>query len=115
MVFEGFMDFLSYLSLKGNAHPAIDTAVLNSVVNLHKALPFLQRHRAIHAFLDNDDAGRRTTAEIIRQCPRSEVIDQSCFYRGYKDMNEYMQARIRQQQRRIPAIQAPQKPGQKMR
>lgn len=40
IIFEGFMDFLSYLSLKGNAHPTCDTAVLNSIVNLPKVLPF---------------------------------------------------------------------------
>ena len=38
MVFEGFIDFLSYLSLKGNLSPSIDTAVLNSVTNLQKAV-----------------------------------------------------------------------------
>jgi hypothetical protein len=41
MVFEGFMDFLSYLSLKDNPSPTIDTAVLNSTANLFKAIPFL--------------------------------------------------------------------------
>ena len=92
MVFEGFMDFLSYLTLKGNAHPACDTAVLNSVVNLPKALPFLQRHAVIHTFLDNDEAGRKATAEIVRRYPRSQVVEQA-FYRDYKDVNEYLKSR----------------------
>lgn len=34
MVFEGFMDFLSYLSLKQNASPTVDSAILNSIANL---------------------------------------------------------------------------------
>lgn len=106
LVFEGFMDFLSYLTLKENAHPTCDTAVLNSVVNLPKALPFLERHAVIHTFLDNDEAGRKATAAIIRQCPRSQVVDQA-FYRDYKDVNEYLQARIRAQQRSPPAIKTP--------
>ena len=50
MVFEGFIDFLSYLSLANNIHPVSDTVVLNSVVNLSKAVPFLNRHSVIHAF-----------------------------------------------------------------
>lgn len=95
MVFEGFMDFLSYLSLKGHPRPAIDTAVLNFVVNLPKVLPFLQRYRTIHVFLDNDEAGCRATAEIARSCDRAEVVDQSCFYREHKDLNEYLQNRNR--------------------
>ena len=92
MVFEGFMDFLSYLTLKEKAHPTCDVAVLNSVVNLPKALPFLQRHAVIHTFLDNDAAGRKATAAIVRQCSRSQIIEQA-FYRDYKDVNEYLKSR----------------------
>lgn len=91
MVFEGFMDFLSYLTLKENAHPTCDVAVLNSVVNLPKALPFLQRHAVIHTFLDNDAAGRKATAAIVRQCSRSQIIQ--AFYRDYKDVNDYLKSR----------------------
>jgi DNA primase len=89
MVFEGFIDFLSYLSLKDNPAPSIDTAVLNSVANLRKATPFLESHRTIHAFLDNDDAGRKSLACLRESLPASEVVDQSPFYRDYKDLNEY--------------------------
>ena len=81
MAFEGFMDFLAYLSLKHPERLRIDAAVLNSVVNLPKAIPFLSRHPVIHAFFDNDEAGRKTTSDLIRLCPRSEVIDQSSFTR----------------------------------
>lgn len=95
MVFEGFIDFLSYLSLKGNLSPSIDTAVLNSVTNLQKAVPFLARHSVIHAFLDNDDAGRKALARLEESVPSSEVIDQSVFYRDYKDLNDYWQEKRR--------------------
>ena len=112
MVFEGFIDFLSYLSLKdnrrqaesnracancrgakeeGEANPSIDTAVLNSVTNLQKAVPFLSRHRVVHAFLDNDDAGRKALARLEESLPSTEVIDQSVFYRNHKDLNDYWQ------------------------
>ena len=81
IAFEGFMDFLAYLSLKYPERLRIAAAVLNSVVNLPKAIPFLSRHPVIHAFFDNDEAGRKTTSDLIRLCPRSEVIDQSSFTR----------------------------------
>ena len=81
IAFEGFMDFLAYLSLKHPERLRIDAAVLNSVVNLPKAVPFISRHPVIHAFFDNDEAGRKATADLIRLCPRSEVIDQSSFTR----------------------------------
>ena len=95
MVFEGFIDFLSYLSLANNIHPVSDTVVLNSVVNLSKAVPYLLQHPVIHAFFDNDETGRKTTSDLHRLCPRSEVIDQSHFYHGYKDVNDYLLARIK--------------------
>lgn len=95
MVFEGFIDFLLYLSLANNIHPVSDTVVLNSVVNLSKAVPYLLQHPVIHAFFDNDETGRKTTSDLHRLCPRSEVIDQSHFYHGYKDVNDYLLARIK--------------------
>ena len=95
IAFEGFMDFLAYLSLKHPERLRIDAAVLNSVVNLSKAIPFLSRHPVIHAFFDNDEAGRKTTSDLIRLCPRSEVIDQRHFYSGHKDVNDYLIARIK--------------------
>lgn len=87
MIFEGFIDFLSYLSLKRNVSPTIDSAILNSLVNLPKAIPFLQTHQTIHAFLDNDEAGQRAVQCLSPVC--KEVIDQSVFYRNYKDLNDY--------------------------
>lgn len=93
VAFEGFMDFLSYLSMKPDEWPHIDAAVLNSVIHLLKAIPFLQRHATIHAFFDNDEAGRKATAELNRLCPNSTVIDRSHLYREHKDLNEYWQAK----------------------
>jgi len=91
MVFEGFMDFLSYLSLKDNPSPTIDTAVLNSTANLSKAIPFLQSHKTVHVFLDNDEAGRKSLVSLRELLTSSEVVDHSGFYRNYKDLNEYWQ------------------------
>ena len=103
IAFEGFMDFLAYLSLKHPEQLHIDAAVLNSVVNLPKAVPFLSRHPVIHTFFDNDEAGRKATADLIRLCPRSELIDQSCFYSGHKDVNDYLTARIKDPAEKLPA------------
>ena len=106
IAFEGFMDFLAYLSLKHPERLRIDAAVLNSVVNLPKAIPFLGRHQVIHAFFDNDEAGRKATVDLIRLCPRSEVIDQSCFYRGHKDVNDYLIARIKDHAGKFPTTKS---------
>ena len=93
VAFEGFMDFLSYLSMKPYEWPHMDVAVLNSVVHLSKAIPFLERHATIHAFFDNDEAGRKAMADLKRLCQNSSVIDRSHLYREHKDLNEYWQAK----------------------
>ncbi|GHT62331.1 hypothetical protein AGMMS50239_15360 [Bacteroidia bacterium] len=61
MVFEGFWDFLSYLTIQKIEKSKHDIAVLNSVANVEKAMNFLKAHREIYTYLDNDDAGRKAT------------------------------------------------------
>ena len=95
MVFEGFIDFLSYLSLKGSPSPRINTTVLNSVANLRKAIPFLKTHKTVHAFLDNDEAGRKSLANLHDLLPDADVVDQTAFYRNYKDLSDYWQAKAK--------------------
>lgn len=85
VAFEGLLDFLSYLSKKKQLQT--NAAVLNSVVNLPKAIPFLGRHATIYAFFDNDEAGQKATVELKRLCPNSSVIDRSHLYREHKDLN----------------------------
>ena len=103
LAFEGFMDFLSYLTIKQNDSPTCNIAVLNSVANVQKAVPFLARHRSIYTFLDNDDAGRKALSEIERLCPQSKVINQSNFYCRHKDLNDYL--RSQQPRKRVVAKQ----------
>ena len=88
LLFEGFMDMLSYLTLKNAPRPTVDMAVLNSVHNLHRAEEFLKLHQTIHCFLDNDESGKRAFAAVEKL--GRETIDQSPFYRNHKDLNEYL-------------------------
>lgn len=93
LLFEGFIDMLSYLTLKNVARPNLDMVVLNSVVNLSKATDFLNRHQTLHTFLDNDEAGKRAVEQLRQTLPNSEIVDQSVFYRNHKDLNDYLCAR----------------------
>jgi hypothetical protein len=86
LVFEGFMDFLSYLTLAGMDEIPQDTTVLNSAVNLSKAMPFIKSHQKIYAFLDNDETGRQSTQSI--QSAHSTVYNMSARYTEYKDLND---------------------------
>lgn len=86
-IFEGFMDFLSYLTMKGKEiAPCI---VLNSVSNVHRVVTYLREHHigCVRAFLDNDEAGRR--AMQVLQSAGMSAEDMSRHYGGYKDLNEY--------------------------
>lgn len=92
LVFEGFMDYLSFLTLKRNPNPPHNIVVLNSVTNLAKALPFIASHEQVYAYLDNDDAGRKATDELKKAC--RNLSDQSIHYRPYNDLNDYLRSRL---------------------
>lgn len=95
-LFEGFIDFLSYLTMKGKKNaPCL---VLNSVSNLPRAIAYLHENGidSVRAFLDNDDAGRKVLQ--ILQSARFNVEDMSRQYVGYKDFNEYHVVQCSKQQ-----------------
>ena len=94
LVFEGFMDFLSAVTLgvTGNA----DCLVLNSVANVEKATGMLEGYGRIGCFLDRDEAGRRTLAALTKRYGE-RVTDRSSLYDGCKDLNEYLQLTTKKQ------------------
>jgi DNA primase len=88
LVFEGFMDYLSYLTIKKINKPIVDTVILNSVSNLSKAIGFIQSHPKVYTYLDNDEAGKTTTELLNKTC--YALIDKSVKYADHKDLNEYL-------------------------
>ena len=97
-MFEGFMDFLSFLSMKEEVTSAC--LVLNSVSNTIKAIRYMntQGISSIRTFLDNDDAGRRAVQEFARA--GFQVEDMSRYYKDFKDFNDFYVTRVREQQKR---------------
>ena len=97
-VFEGFMDYLSFLTLRLENCPKYpeldrqDYMVLNSVANVSKALYPLGNYERIHCFFDNDRAGMEALQQIRVEYGRDLYIrDASQTYSGCKDLNEYLQ------------------------
>lgn len=88
LVFEGFMDYLSYLTIKKTDKPIVDTVILNSVSNLSKAIDLIKSHPKVYAYLDNDEAGRNATELLNKNC--SALIDNSVKYADHKDLNEHL-------------------------
>lgn len=121
-LFEGFMDYLSFLTLRQERHPdrpalnGQDYIVLNSVSNLSKALRPLGDYERIHCFLDNDRAGLEALREIQREYG-SRVRDASPVYSGYKDLNDYLDGKKLSQQvnpvQQAKQVQWVQQPGKK--
>lgn len=92
-VVEGFMDYLSYLTLlQKHNNPNADKRdyiILNSVANISKAIDTIDSYREKLCFLDNDKAGTSAFFEIRKKCG-SNVLDRSTLYKGYKDLNDYL-------------------------
>ena len=97
-IFEGFMDFLSFLSMKEEI--TNHCFVMNSVSNVARTIRYLNDRHLTHirAFLDNDEAGRRTVQDFIKA--GFHVEDMNIHYKDFKDLNEYHVSRVREQQKR---------------
>ena len=97
-IFEGFMDFLSFLSMKEEI--TNHCLVMNSVSNVARTIRYLNdRHLTnIRAFLDNDEAGRRAVQDFIKA--GFHVEDMNIHYKDFKDLNEYHVSRVRERQER---------------
>ena len=97
-IFEGFMDFLSFLSMKEEI--TNHCLVMNSVSNVARTIRYLNDRHLTHirAFLDNDEAGWMAVQDFIKA--GFHVEDMHIYYKDFKDLNEYHVSRVREQQKR---------------
>ena len=93
LVFEGFMDFLSYkaihqprLILLSKQQP--NFLILNSIGFLEKMKPMFENYPSIHLYLDRDKKGLELTKEILSISRKYR--DESLTYKNHKDLNEYL-------------------------
>ena len=92
---EGFMDYLSFLTIRVKNNPQCprlttqDYIILNSVFNLAKAQDILAAYSEIGCFLDYDTAGR-TACEHLQARFGEHLSDKSIYYSEYKDLNNYL-------------------------
>ncbi len=130
LVFEGMMDYLSFLTLRMKNCPTMpdldrqNYVILNSVTNVSKAIDVLHGYERIHCLLDNDEAGARVYQELRKEFP-DRIRDFSHNYHGYKDLNDYLcgkplfqSAEPMKQERQVQSarrmMQPPKKRGLKM-
>lgn len=87
VVFEGFMDMLSFATLCGGVKH--NYLVLNSIVNAPAAIDVLQSYQGkIYLSLDNDQGGSTTTRQMLDALPMAQDIRSR--FAPYKDVNEYL-------------------------
>lgn len=90
VVFEGFMDMLSFATLCGAVRH--NYIVLNSIVNVDTAIEAIRISRnlfgSILLALDNDDGGTEATKKMMVAFPDAKDIRNR--FAPYKDVNDYL-------------------------
>lgn len=89
-IFEGFMNFLAFLSHHGITDFQNSVIILNSVNLKDRALEVITKYdfSKIYLFLDNDEAGETAKQFFTGRITNTPVIDKSDLYKGYNDFNE---------------------------
>ena len=88
LLFEGFIDFLSYVALYGNpTHTAI---ILNSLVFIPMMIDVLQAYDVVHLWLDLDAAADEKIEYMMDN--NVNIVDHRDVFSPHKDLNEYLQS-----------------------
>eukprot|EP01133_Synstelium_polycarpum_P017040 gene17040-20300_t len=87
-VLEGFMDFLSWLTLFPKGQKQYDFLILNSLAFFEKARPVMETYQKIHLYLDNDTAGKKISSYALCLSPLYSNRDQ--LYQDFEDLNDFL-------------------------
>jgi len=90
-IFEGYLDFLSYLTDQNKSKLKGDVLILNSIVFSEKAanLILAQSYSKVFTFFDNDKKGAETLA-FFQKFPIT-IISCNHLYSNHKDYNQFLQ------------------------
>lgn len=89
-VFEGFFNFLSYLTIhKHQEQPHTDFLILNSASFFEKSLPLMQTYIFKHLYLDCDTTGQKCIQKA-QAIDKENFIDESALYKNYEDLNDWI-------------------------
>ncbi len=93
-IFEGFIDFLSYLTLFNIKTLKNTFIILNSVNQQNKAIEKIKDLKPIklYFFLDHDLPGEETKKGILKQT-KIKGISKNNLYAGYKDFNAFLMSK----------------------
>ena len=91
-VFEGFIDYLSFIQLFDELKNDSDYLILNSLSLLKKSESIFLNYPEIELYLDNDLKGKETTSDLLTQYKNAK--DKSDLYSNHKDLNEFLMHNI---------------------
>jgi hypothetical protein len=92
-VFEGFMDFLSYMALRERGDFSLiqeelcDCIVMNSTSLARKTIPFIEVYERAYCYFDNDAAGH-AAFERLRAVLGEKAYSMSAGYADCNDLND---------------------------
>ena len=91
LIFEGVMDFLSYLTYKRIFNFTDSAIVLNSTMLKGKARSALREYgfNSASFYLDNDNSGRAAFEYLSKDLP-CDFTDESTSYTAYDDFNDFL-------------------------
>ena len=89
-VFEGFMDFLTVLTIKNVPVLPVDVIVLNMVNMRRRAIDFIKQagYEEVFTFFDNDEGGVKTNKLFI-DIFGEKIKSQNFVYQGFNDLNHF--------------------------
>lgn len=88
-IFEGVMDFLTYLTEEKCLQVPEDAIILNSISFLERTKAYLRarQYSCIMTFFDNDEAGDRATNNFLNDFPSGVICPQNQRYAEFVDYN----------------------------
>lgn len=89
-IFEGFINFLSFLELGLCEYKRSDYIVLNSAKNASKTVGLLGGYQYVHCYLDRDNEGNGAFGVIGGFCTPRQATDKSNIYNGFNDINDFL-------------------------
>jgi len=95
-LFEGFFDFISYLTYLKGEKPLTDYIILNSVTMINKAVTLIKKkgYTDINLFLDNDEAGNIGVTQF-QKLLKVNIHDKRSVYKSFKDFNDFIVANLK--------------------
>ncbi|MDT0295180.1 toprim domain-containing protein [Mesonia ostreae] len=87
-LFEGFIDFLSYLTLMPTKENE-DFIITNSTSLVKNTIELLPEYYIVKTFFDNDLSGKKA-AKLIQENCSSNYLDESEKYKKHTDVNDYL-------------------------